>query len=242
MTCLFVFSFLPSFSPRREFLVTQQMGIIILLIENTWLRVPWTARSSNQSILKETNPEYSLEGLMLKLKLRYFGHLMWRTNSLEKTLMLGKIEGWRRRGWQRMRWMWIITDSVDVNLSKLGDSEGQRSLRAAVHGVTVSQIDLVIEQQQLTFSFNSKYFLVLLILTKQQPPPNQGFAGRVIHISKKNHICLACRSSALDYLSQKPLLRIFLRRWWNFGWVGRGRGIMFKREMRGEREQSRRVL
>ena len=73
-------------------------------------RVPWTARRSNQSILKEISPEYSLEGLMLKLKLQYFGHLMWRTDSLEKTLMLGKIEGWRRRGWQRMRWLDGITD------------------------------------------------------------------------------------------------------------------------------------
>ena len=82
------------------------------------LRVPWTARRSNQSILKEFSPEYSLEGLMLKLKLQYFGHLMWRTDSLEKTLMLGKIEG-RRRGRQRMRWLAGITDSMDMSLSKL---------------------------------------------------------------------------------------------------------------------------
>ena len=83
------------------------------------MRVPWTARRSNQSILKEINPEYALEELMLKLKLQYFGHLMGRANSLEKTLMLGKTEGKRRRGWQRMKWLESITNTKDMNLTKL---------------------------------------------------------------------------------------------------------------------------
>ena len=107
------------------------------------MRVPWTARRSSLSILKEISPEYSLEGLMLELKLQYFGHLMRRADSLEQTLILGKIEGKRRRGQQRIRWLDSITDSVDMNLSKLQEilNDGG-AWHAAVHGVAKSQTQI----------------------------------------------------------------------------------------------------
>ena len=148
------------------------------------LRVPWTSRRSNQSILKEISPEYSLEGLMLKLKLQYFGHLMWRTDSLEKTLMLGKIEGRRRRGRQRMRWLHGITNSMESSLGKPWELVMDRcAWCTTVHGVTkswsqLSVFHLLLKWEWRVKSLSRVWLFVTPWTVAYHAPPSMGVSRK----------------------------------------------------------------
>ena len=151
----------------------QRIDAFELWFWRRFLRTPWTARRSNQAVLKEINPEYSLEGLMLKLMLQYFGHLVWRANSVKKNLMQGKIEGKKRRGQQRMRWLYNITDSMDMNLSKFQETlKDREAWCAAVHEVTKNRTSVSYWKTNWDIKFNlvfilyqSVFFLILHILT-----------------------------------------------------------------------------
>ena len=158
------------------------------------LRVPWTARRSNQSILKEISPGCSLEGMMPKLKLQYFGHLMWRVDSLEKTLMLGKIEGRRTRGRQRMRWLDGITDSLDVSLSEIREIVMHREAWfAVIHGVTNSQTRLS-DWTELNWLIQ-KSQTGLILLNFHLFPSYRNTESGVLAFPSESHPCFLCRIS-----------------------------------------------